>query len=158
MGCVLIEARHLAEVRPAVAALGVDGARVHFNNESNRQKRRVLDAIVAMPVRATVYVCQRNHGVTQFQARAACIAAIVEDLQARQVGRLVIESRQDDREDERVLRRVRDPEPRLVFEHRVGRHEPMLWVADALTWAAGAGGRWRAAIEPVLEGFVEREP
>ena len=34
----------------------------------------------------------------------------------------------------------------------------MLWVADALTWAAGAGGRWRAAIDPVLEGFVEWVP
>jgi hypothetical protein len=147
MGCVLIEARHLAEVRPAVAALGVDGARVHFNNESNRQKTRVLDAIVAMPVRATIYVCQRNHGVTQFEARAACIAAIVDDLQARQVGRLVIESRQDDREDERpppfssrATARVRAPRCR---------HEPMLWVADAhvggrCRWAVASGHRTRA--------------
>ena len=57
MGCALIEARQLADVRPAVAALGIDGMRVHFNNESNRQKARVLSAIASMPLRAIVTIC-----------------------------------------------------------------------------------------------------
>jgi fumarate reductase subunit D len=33
----------------------------------------------------------------------------------------------------------------------------MLWIADALTWAIGAGGEWRAIVEPVLEAVIETE-
>ena len=55
----------------------------------------------------------------------------------------MIESRGDDREDTRHLVRVRRPEPPLVFEHRRGSVEPMLWVADALAWTAGAPSAWR---------------
>jgi hypothetical protein len=122
MGCVLIEARYLAGVRPAIAALGVAGTRVHFNNESTRQRTRVLTAIADMPIRAFVTVCQISHGVTQFRARACCLERIVDELQSRSVGRLVVESRQDDSEDERLMSRVRAPEPRLVFGAPGRRH------------------------------------
>jgi hypothetical protein len=158
MGCVLIDARHLTDLRPQVEALGVGGARVHFNNESRRQRTRVLDAISAMPLQVVAVFCQRDHGVTEFRARAACLEVIVRQLQSRGIGRLIIESRVDDRDDQRTIRRCRRPDPTLVFEHRPGRHEPMLWVADAVTWAVGAGGAWRLAIEPVLDLVVETRP
>jgi len=46
----------------------------------------------------------------------------------------------------------------LVFEHRQGSDEPMLWVADAVTWAVGAGGRWRQAVDAVVENTIELRP
>ena len=158
MGCVLIEARHLADVRPAVAALGIDGTRVHFNNESNRQKTRVLSTIASMPLRAIVTICYRDHGVTEYRARADCLTALVTELQQRAVGRLVIESRQDDHEDELLIRRVRANGPQLVFEHRLGVGEPLLWVADALTWAVGADHRWRVQVDQLLDTVIELRP
>lgn len=157
MGCVLVEARHLHELRPAVRSLALH-QRVHFNNESVRQKRRVLAAIADMPIAALVVVCPRGHGITEFAARASCLTAIVDVVQNHEVGRLVIESRNDDREDERLLRRVRRAEPPLIFEHRLGSAEPMLWVADAVTWACGAGSPWRSLIDPIVDDVIELRP
>ena len=53
---------------------------------------------------------------------------------------------------------VRQPEPWLVFEHRRGSAEPMLWVADAIAWAHGAGASWLRLIEPVVEDVTELRP
>ncbi len=158
LGCVVIEARHLSEARPQVEALGVGRSRVHFNNESRRRKAPVFEAIAGMPVEVFAVVCHRDHGVSQFQARAVALVRVVAELQARGVGRLVIESRQDDHDDGADHPSLRQPQTRLVFEHRVGGREPMLWVADAVTWAVGAGGRWREWIRPVVSGVVDIEP
>lgn len=157
MACVMAEARHLPELRMVMRALAVH-ERVHFNNESARRKRLVLSAIAEMPIGVFIAVAQRGHGATEFAARNACLTAVVERVQRRDVPRLVIESRDDDREDERHLVRVRQPEPWLVFEHRRASAEPMLWVADAIAWAYGAGPNWRPLVEPVLEEVTELHP
>jgi hypothetical protein len=34
----------------------------------------------------------------------------------------------------------------------------MLWVADSVTWAIGAGGRWRELIRPIVSGVIGIEP
>ena len=74
------------------------------------------------------------------------------------VDRLVIESRQDDSEDARIISRVRQPLPPLVFEHRIARREAMLGVADGITWAAGARADWQALIDPLVQQVIELRP
>jgi hypothetical protein len=157
MACVMAEARHLPELRLVMRALAVH-ERVHFNNESARRKRLVLSAIAEMPIGVFIAVAQRGHGASEFAARNACLTAVVESVQRRDVPRLVIESRDDDREDERHLVRVRQSEPWLVFEHRRASAEPMLWVADAIAWAHGAGANWRLLFEPVIDDVTELHP
>lgn len=71
---------------------------------------------------------------------------------------MVLESRQDDREDVRLIERVRSTQPRLVFEQRRPNEEPLLWVADAVTWAAGTGGEWRELIELIFGDDVDTAP
>jgi hypothetical protein len=34
----------------------------------------------------------------------------------------------------------------------------MLWVADAIAWAHGAGANWRLLIEPVIDDVTELRP
>jgi hypothetical protein len=46
----------------------------------------------------------------------------------------------------------------LVFEHRSARVEPMLWIADAIAWAYGAGGDWRALVGSIVTGAAELHP
>ncbi len=157
MACVMAEARHLPDLRLVMRALAVH-ERVHFNNESARRKRLVLSAIAEMPIGVFIAVAQRGHGATEFAARNACLTAVVERVQRSDVPRLVIESRDDDREDERHVVRVRQPEPWLVFEHRRANAEPMLWVADAIAWAQGAGTNWRLLVESVVEDVTELRP
>lgn len=158
MGCVLIEARDLPATRAAIGALPTRGRRLHFNNEVDAQKRILLAAIAELPVRAFVVVCHRRHGVSEFLAREACLVAIVSEVQAQRVDRLVIESRQDDREDSRIISKVRQPHPPLVFEHRIARREAMLGLADGIMWAPGAGASWQALIDPLVQQVIELRP
>jgi hypothetical protein len=158
MGCVLVEARALTEVRAEVAGLVTRSGRIHFHNESDAERADLLGIFAQLPIEAFVVTAQRQHGTSLPKARAVCLKAIVAELQARSVGRLVIESRQDDREDVATVTRARTRRPTLVFEHRMGPEEPMLWIADGVTWAAGAGARWRSLIEPILSGWDKVVP
>ena len=158
MGCVLIEARHLSAVRSETAALAADGKRRHFSHDTPEQRRDALRVFADFPVRAFVTVCARTHGVTEFAARAACLSEIVRRLQALEVPRLIIESRQNDREDQVSIQRVRSAEPLLVFEHVEPLGEPILWIADAVTWAIGAGAPWSRLVERMVNGVVDVRP
>lgn len=121
MGCVLAAECDVPGLRSQVEDL-VSGVaqRIHFNNDTDRQKRRVLAAINELPVEAVVITFRKRHGSGEFEARRACIQRIVEMLQARSVVRLVLESRQDDHDDRRAIIQARKPDPPLVFEHRAG--------------------------------------
>ena len=83
---------------------------------------------------------------------------IVRSVQAAGVERLKIESRQDDSDDRRTIQRVRTAEPVMVFEHVQPMLEPLLWVADAVAWAAGARVEWRALIDPIVTEVVRVRP
>lgn len=110
-----------------------------------------------MPVQVFATVCTKDHSTNEFQARGACVAEIVRQVQGRGVAKLVLESRQDDRDDERVIMRTREREPSLVFEHRIARHERMLWIADAVTWAVGLGHQWTDRLDDVLVDVIETQ-
>jgi hypothetical protein len=158
MGCVLAQAKDLPQIRSAAESLPTRGRRVHFNNEDDGRRRKLLAATAQLPITSFVVVCQRGHGTTFAAARDACLRAIVEELQERQVVRLVIESRSDDMDDVRTIVRSRSADALLVFEHRAPGFEPALGLADALVWAAGAGGAWTALAAPVLEGIRDVRP
>lgn len=90
--------------------------------------------------------------------REACLETVVREVQSLGVVHLVLESRQDDRDDAPIITRVRRPDPLFVFEHRAARNEPMLGVADGITCAAGAGAGWFATIEPLVHRAIELRP
>ena len=158
MGCVLVEARHLGTVRSETAALAADGKRRHFSHDTPEQRRDALRVFADFSIRTFVAVCTRTHGVTEFAARDACLAEIVKRLQMLEVSRLSIESRQDDRDDRRTIQRVRSAEPLLVFDHVEPIGEPILWIADAVTWAVGAGAPWSKLVEGIVADIVEVRP
>lgn len=155
LGCLLIEARHLMPVRRAVAALVPPGKRLHFHEELDSARRQALELFATLPVIVDIVVCHRQHGVSEFEARDRCLTAVVRRLQADAVPSLTIESRQDDRDDRRTIARVRRSEPVLVFNHVVGRREPLLWVVDAIAWAFGAGGKWAPYASGLVRHTVE---
>jgi len=158
LGCVLAEARSLASTRLELNGLTEARRRIHFHNESTKRRRVILVEIAQMPVSAVVFVAKSKQGVREDDARAACLSDLVRMLQVGAVQRLVIESRQDDRFDVAVIERARTREPRLVYEHRRPIDDPMLWIADAVTWAVGAGREWRDLIEPVLDDIRNVTP
>ncbi|MEI2704346.1 MAG: hypothetical protein V9E89_03565 [Ilumatobacteraceae bacterium] len=128
---------------------------MHFNAELDSRRQVLLETFAAFTIESFVVVCRRRHGVTEFQARTRCLAYIVGALQLRSVDRLVIESRQDDVDDERTIHRHRQRAPRLVFEHRRGVDEPLLWIADGVAWSVGAGPRWSDLLGTKLTQIIE---
>jgi hypothetical protein len=155
MGYVLIEARHLAMVRKTVVDLVVGGKRLHFHQELDATRRAALQVFADLPIEVHVVSVLRSHEVTEFEARNTCLARIVEMVQERSVPLLTIESRQDDHDDRVTIVRHRQPEPRLIFDHREGATEPMLWIADGVLWSLGAGGRWLRHVEPIVRTLTE---
>jgi hypothetical protein len=158
MGCVLVEAKALPEIRRELLSLVDAGKRLHFHEELDSVRRSALETFAAYPLHVVMTLCFRTHGVSEFHARSGCLASIVERLQDRRVSRLTIESRQDDRDDRRTIARARQPEPHLVFDHRLGQREPLLWIADAVTWAYGAGGKWLPLVDSIIDEVVELQP
>lgn len=158
MACVLIEARDLPQVRQAAERLVLTGGRLHFHDESAQRRRELLAAFASLPVSAFVVVCHRRHGVRESAARTLCVGEVVRQLQTAGVSRLVLESRHDDRADQRTIGQVRTAQPPLVYEHRVASDEPLLWIADGLAWAFGAGGVWRELAGPILRPAIELRP
>jgi hypothetical protein len=77
------------------------------------------------------------------------MAALVVELIDRAVARLVIESRESqDGRDRRVIAGVvTKMSAELSYVHVPPHTEPGLWWPDAIAWAYGAGGRWRAMVE-----------
>jgi hypothetical protein len=156
MACVLVQAHDMPAMRSDVGALaGTKSSRVHFNAELDSRRQVLLETFAGFLIESFVVVCRRSHGVTEFEARTRCLAYIIGALQLRSVDRLVIESRQDDLDDERTIHRYRQREPRLVFEHRRGSDEPLLWIADGVAWSVGAGPRWSDLLGTSLSQIVE---
>jgi hypothetical protein len=159
MACVFVDGRDLAVARRHVRSLLQPGQRrIHFHDERAGRRAMLLGSFASLPVRAVGFVVQRSHGTTEFHARAAALAALVEEAQRRGVERLVLESRQDDRDDVATIERARQPEPQLRFEFRAGGDDPLLWLADGITWAVAAGHEWSARIGPVLLGLRDIAP
>jgi hypothetical protein len=156
MACVLVEAHDMPTMRADVGALaGAKSSRVHFNAELDARRQALLQTFAELPVESFVVICRRRHGVSEFEARGRCLAYIVGALQVRSIDRLIIESRQDDIDDERTIHRHRQRKPSLVFEHRRGIDEPLLWIADGVAWAVGAGPRWSNILSTRLSLIIE---
>jgi len=156
MACVLVQAHDMPAMRSDMGTLaGTKSTRVHFNAELDARRQVLLETFATFAMESFVVVCRRGHGITEFEARTRCLAYIVGMLQLRSVDRLVIESRQDDVDDERTIHRHRQREPRLVFEHRRGVDEPLLWIADGVAWSVGAGPRWSDLLGTSLTQIIE---
>lgn len=157
LACVVVEEERLGDVRRAMRRLAVRG-RVHFSHESMERRARLLEEICSMPISVVVVHARIGHGVRQSQAREWCLSAMVRWLQGQGVSRVVLESRDDDRDDVRHLMRVRQPTPPLVFRHLRAIDEPILWAADAAAWSFGAGGVWREAVMGLDPEVIEAWP
>ena len=127
-------------------------SRLHFVNESPQRRRILLDAMRELPVRTRLYISAEKEPI----ARQKAIEALLVDLLALGGQRLVIECReasQDERERRLIATAVqRGAAPaELSYNHLRARDEPLLWVADAVAWAYGAGPQWRPRADSLID-------
>lgn len=159
LACVTIHPGVVNPSRTTLRAMLWGGERrIHLVNESPQRKRSILAGIASLDVRASVY---RTPGRSD-RTRPKLIEAMVADLVDRDLRRLVFESRAHldsyDRRDLRRLRRAGLVPETLLYDHMRPHEEPLLWVADAVAWAVGAGGGWEKRISAIVDNVVDIDP
>ncbi len=154
VGAVVIAPARLAELRAILRDLRKKGERrIHFHEESPSHRRFLLAAFAATgAIRGWIYHSKNKNSVL---ARERCLRALVGDLTEVKCQRLVIESRESrDRHDRKTIydavRSEAALEP-ITYEHMKPYEEPLLWPADGIVWAYGAGGDWARRVKPLIE-------
>ena len=145
-----VAAADVDAVRRSLRALRLPGQRrLHFVDERDQRRQRLLAAFARLPMRAGVVV-SRLGSTHEAGARGDALALILTLLDP-DVDRLIIESRRGrDQDDRRAIAAHLRGTPRLRrlhYEHRMPHEDPGLWVPDGIAWAAGAGGRWRMLLD-----------
>ncbi len=152
-----------AEVRRVIRGLVQPGnRRLHMVDERPRHRPGIVAALVETEIKATVYDAGRDYR-TDLTARAACLAALIEDL-AGATGdtQLVIE------QDDSLVRSDRHKLYQLVrqagitdvleYRHQRAHEEPLLALPDAVAWCWVRSGDWRRRIRPILTNVRRLEP
>jgi hypothetical protein len=143
----MIGTDQLDAARTTLRTLRMPGQRrIHFATESERRRRTLLRAMSRLNTSPVIYVARHRN---QVAARAAILATMVPQLRSSDIRHVVLESRQEqDQRDRSSIHRAvgSDPAPPFSYDHCPAQGEPLLWVADAVAWAWGRGGRWRAMI------------
>lgn len=126
--------------------------RLHFRDERDARKHRIISAVLELDVRADIYVADLAGGVVD--ARRRCLTALAASALTRDIRRIVIE-RDDgmvDHDKRTIAAAIRAAAPANPFEYRWERahDEPLLWIPDALAWCWAARGTWQANIRPIV--------
>ena len=149
----LIHPADLSSARTELRAMRLSGQRrLHFAKERPQRRRVLLKSMSRLPIRIRIYTSTDKEPV----ARTRAIQALLSDLIDLDGRRLVIERReasQDAREHRQIVAAIQAGKApyELSYNHLASHEEPMLWVADAVAWAYGAGREWRPRVEPLIE-------
>jgi hypothetical protein len=158
LAAALARSTELGPTRSLMRGLRVPGERrLHFKSERDTIKKDIAGALVSGQVRTRVYCGRGEPGA----ARQRLLEALVADLMALDVRRMVFDSRGPDRDqaDRRIVHSALTCTgvdlDLVTYEHLRSHEEPALWVPDAVAWCYGAGGEWRRRVEPVVEKAVD---
>lgn len=157
MAVVVLDPGEVDAARRKLRGLLLPGQRrVHTAKESPRRRRVILDTVSDINgLSAVVLRYRRPPGVDRVGARRLLLQAATGAV----VGSGVVSWVLDDQDPAQGLRdraaiahALAGMDRRLhpVYDHRPARDEPLLWAADALCWAVGAGGDWRRRISDQL--------
>ncbi|TDD64765.1 hypothetical protein E1262_27120 [Jiangella aurantiaca] len=144
VAAAVITAAEVAAARRAMRGLLLPKQpRIHFKDEKGPRKEQIVTVALDISVEARIYVCRTRHS-----ARENCLTAMVPDLVAVGVDRLVLErDTSTERLDKRVLfEATRKAGTEMTYQHDMPRQEPLLWAPDAIAWCWAAGGAWRQRV------------
>jgi hypothetical protein len=153
---VVINHKDSFAIRSAVRSLRVSGQRIHFNKESDANRERILEEILALQFEVVIVRSVTRHGVSLEKAREISIEKLVEFSISNSVGKIVLETRGDDTNDRRVIHKARAGSRFIEFNHISPTSEPLLWIPDAIAWAFGSGGKWRRIVDPVVRNYINK--
>ena len=157
LAVAIIHPRDLTRLRKLLRSLLLPGQKeVHFHNEKNDRRKIVLSRLVACG--PLVHVYQRTCASGEERARQECLVAVVVDLTALGVARMVLDTRRErDWHDKQTIRAVlgKDAKESFIYEHVVSSLEQLLWIVDVVAWCYGAGGEWRRRVTPLVARVID---
>ena len=157
LAVVLIDPTDLIAARVGLRGLLMAGQRrVHTSDESARRRRVLLDTVARTNgLSAVVWRYRRAFGVHRVEGRQRLLEAACEELAGRGVVAWTLddmpptERNRDRNTIGHALRRLGVGQA-MVYDHRKSHTEPLLWAADAICWAVGAGGDWRKRVTDIV--------
>ena len=153
LGVVFVPTGAVASIRRDLRGLLLPGQRrVHTAKESPRRRRVMLDLVASLEVEAVVLLHRRKAGTHRVEARHDLVVAATRLVTDHGVSTWVLDDQEpvQSARDRHSIATVAGPMAPLVYDHRPSRLEPLLWAADALVWATGAGGEWRRRIDHLV--------
>ncbi len=128
--------------REVLAKLHPPKGRFHWNDEGERGRIAMLEAMVELGVAAFVTWDYPVGNKRQETARRRCLTTLLDDLRHEGVDELVIERRhraQDNLDRQTILdaRHAGLAPADLLYRFEAPKAEPLLWVPDAIAGAVG---------------------
>lgn len=134
--------------------------RLHMHDEGVTSRRRILAEFVRRaPVREAHLWVAEVRGRPERTVRDECLQSLVPHAVSLGAVRLVVESCAQDRQDSRVIGDVLARSGAIGgvrFDIVPAVADELLWAADLIAWAYGAGGEYRRAVGDLVT--VHRVP
>ena len=135
----------LTSLRKQMNALRPPGhSRIHVTGVGKKLAPKIVAEVARLEATSRIYL-MTSKKVNERQARDVTPAAAVRDLAQMAVTNVVIESCDQDREDNRIIRDELGGNPPFVYTHDRPTN-PLLWIPDVHAWAWGRSGSMRAKI------------
>jgi len=163
VGVVLVAPADIDAARAALRDLLLPGQRrVYTAKESPRRRRVLLDTIARTDgLAATVARLRRPAGIDHVAGRRLLLEAVAAFVVERGASAWTLDDThpaQRNRDRDTIGHALQRLDAHaVVYDHRRSHTDPLLWAADAVCWAAGAGGDWRRRIDPMLT-IVDIDP
>jgi hypothetical protein len=129
------------DAREALRGLLLPGQRrLHWRDERPGRRAEIIEVVARLRPLVLVYAARPTRPRGSERSRSICITRLCWDLKELDIERLVIEERDDplNARDRRTIanaRRTGHASGALAFEFRSPRHEPLLWLPDAVAGA-----------------------
>jgi hypothetical protein len=153
----IVESRDLDQLRRVTRGFRLPRQRrVHFSNESDRRRKKILNELISAGSSVVVYDASRC--ANGDSPRDLALERLVDDLAKMGARRLVLE--RDDSvfaADRKIIRdraEVAGCLDSLAYEHLRAHEEPLLAIPDAVAWCCQKGGDWRSRASPVISEMI----
>ena len=141
---VTITEQKIALSRSAVRKLVMPGQRfVHFVSESRRRKLQILKRLREIDFDVKFLVVRTG---SPAERREVAIKALVEGLHSEGYCQLIFDEDVTYTVSDRLIVRTELESlgviEKVSYSHVPSRHEPLLWIPDAMAWTFAKGGHW----------------
>ena len=157
VGVVMVAPGDVHDARTTMRSLLLPGQRrVHTTDESPRRRHLILDTVARTDgLSAVVLRYRRPEGTHKPAGRHLLLQAATGLVVGSGVTAWTLddqEPNQKSRDRASIAHALTGVDRRLhpVYDHHRSSSEPLLWAADTICWAVGAGAHWRRRIQTIL--------